>query len=338
MESRLDALYDGIVLTSVDITGLRGIREGQLSNLPRLGVFVGPNGTGKSTVLEALLIAAHPDPAEAVGRVVRGRRAQSGARWLFHRGEPNPVRIAVEATNGSRQCILQLNPSEQGHTIVHCEVPLGKATWRADVRFASDNAYDRVYDTNNPKMPSLGQVRWLAPFSHFQAQLHDVYSDVVRQGRRHAAKKILAMVIPNFEDIEILMELDQPTVHVVFEDHSVPVGVMGDGVQSLVRLSLELAARPGGLALIEEPEVHEHPGAIRQSVKAILEATRRGVQVLLSTHSLDLIDALLAECDPDETAMLSVFRFALQDGILKTTRIPGPDVAFARGQIGNDLR
>ena len=45
---------------------------------------------------------------------------------------------------------------------------------------------------------------------------------------------------------------------------------------------------------MEEPEVHMHPGAIRQCARAILAAVRRGIQIVLSTHSLELIDALLS--------------------------------------------
>ena len=47
--------------------------------------------------------------------------------------------------------------------------------------------------------------------------------------------------------------------------------------------------------MLEEPEVHEHPAAMRQSARAILAAIRRDIQIILSTHSVELIDALLAE-------------------------------------------
>jgi predicted ATPase len=72
------------VIRSVEIKGLRGIREGKLADLTPLVVLVGPNGAGKSTVLEALLIGASPTPVQAIGRAVqRHRGVDRGARWLF---------------------------------------------------------------------------------------------------------------------------------------------------------------------------------------------------------------------------------------------------------------
>lgn len=97
--------------------------------------------------------------------------------------------------------------------------------------------------------------------------------------------------------------------------------------------------RPGGVVLLEEPEVHQRPRAIHQSAKAILAAVRREVQVVLSTHRLDLIDALLSEMQSDdELKKLSVYSLRLKDGCLKRFRVAGSDVAFQRVQIGDDLR
>ena len=205
-----------------------------------------------------------------------------------------------------------------------------------EVRFEADNRYGHAGASTS--LPSFGQVRLLAPFSSSQAPLHEIYSEVVTQGRRPAAKAIIKAIIPGFEDIVILVEAGQPVVHIVFEDYSLPIAVMGDGVKALTSLAMGLAARPGGTVLIEEPEVHEHPAAIRQSARAILAATHRDVQVLVSTHSLDFIDALLAECTPEDRAQLAVYRFARTKGVLSTTRIPGDEALLARGHIQDDLR
>ncbi len=114
--------------------------------------------------------------------------------------------------------------------------------------------------------------------------------------------------------------------------------------------------------LLEEPEVHMHPGAIRQCARAILAAMRRKIQIVLSTHSLELIDALVGESSDADLRQLSLYRLQLQAGVpklpprpeggpglgsweivklagtLKSSRLSGPDVAFARTEIQDDLR
>jgi predicted ATPase len=168
--------------------------------------------------------------------------------------------------------------------------------------------------------------------------LHEVYSEVVKLGRGKPAKDIVRAIVPGLDNLEVLTEGGVPVIHLVFEDHSIPVESSGDGVMALVRLAFELAARPNGSILLEEPEVHEHPGAILQSARAILATTKRDVQVLLSTHSMDLVDALVAEADEPELGRMCVYRCALEDGVLRTTRIPGPEVVRLRAEIGEDLR
>jgi len=171
-----------------------------------------------------------------------------------------------------------------------------------------------------------------------QPPLDDAYTSAVMQGQRESVSHFVAQVVSGARGIEILTENGRPVVHLVFSDHSVPAALAGDGLLAVLRLVVALASSPGGVVLLEEPEVHEHPGAIRQSAKAIVAAVRRDIQVILSTHSLELIDALLAEAYDKDLDKLAVYRLQLKEGLLKSHRIAGPDVHVARTQIEDDLR
>jgi energy-coupling factor transporter ATP-binding protein EcfA2 len=335
------------VISSVDITGLRGIRQGKLADLTPLAVLVGPNGAGKSTILEALLIGASPVPGDAVGRSVRRHPGiDNGARWLIGRfAEAGAATIAVTTDGGStRRCELTLEPTPPRDTVaVRYTVVNGAKKLSVVTRFPirKGNAYD--HDRLYHPLADVGEVRLVEPHAatHLQPPLYQLYTSTVEQGRRRQAKEIIADVVPHLTDVEILTEDDVPIVHLVFEDFSVPAALAGDGIQSLVRLSLELASRRGGVVLVEEPEVHQHPRSLRQSAKAILAAVRRGVQVVLTTHSLELIDALLSAATGEGLSDLdkfSVYGLALRDGQLISTRYSGTEVEAARGQIQDDLR
>ena len=103
-------------------------------------------------------------------------------------------------------------------------------------------------------------------------------------------------------------------------------------------LAFELVARPGGVVLLEEPEAHMHPGAIRQFARVAVATVRRGVQIVLTTHSLELIDSLLGEISEAELPLLSLYSMRLENGRLVSSRLAGPDVATSRLQIEYDLR
>ena len=187
-------------------------------------------------------------------------------------------------------------------------------------------------------LDELKEVRLVEGYpTALQTPLDDLYSGAARLGRQDVAKDILREVLPAVRNVEILTEGGKPIVYLVFDEHSVPASLCGDGVLSLLRLSLELASS-GGVVLLEEPEVHQHPGAMRQTARAILAAVRRGTQVILTTHSLELIDALVAVSSEEDLKLLSLYHLVLENGVLKHSRLPGPEVAFSRTQVEDDLR
>jgi len=171
--------------------------------------------------------------------------------------------------------------------------------------------------------------------------LHVLYDDALNAGRREEAQQVISGIIPGVSHIEIGLNADkQPRLVTVYPNRAVvPLELAGDGAQSLARISLELAARAGGVVLLEEPEVYLHPAAVRQTAKAIWAAVRREIQVILTTHSLELIDCLLSEsADEEELEKLSVYRTQLKEGCLRVNRLSGSDAEFKRNDISDDLR
>jgi predicted GTPase len=67
------------VYTTVKIQGYRGLRTAELDGFTSLNVFVGPNGCGKSAVLEAIYLAAAEEP-----------KALADVCWLQRRVTEDP--------------------------------------------------------------------------------------------------------------------------------------------------------------------------------------------------------------------------------------------------------
>jgi predicted ATPase len=331
------------MIRSVEIKGLRGIREGAVSDLTPLVVLVGPNGCGKSTVLDALLIGASPVPGSAIGRAVT-RRA-TGARWLFWRGGyVGQPYIRVTARDQSVRVTslnLQLNETEPTRVLfeVHEGNDLANTGDRGgEVVFEPGGRYK--YDDVSLYLSRIAEVDLVeAGSANRQGSLLQLFSAAIEQGRRELVTGIMTSVVRDLSTLSILVDGNETLLYLEFRNHAIPASAVGEGIQVLLRLCLELAAIPSGVLLLEEPEVHQHPGAIRQSSKVIWGAVRRDIQVILSTHSLELIDALLAEAKDDaELQKLSVYRLQLEDGILKSHRDSGPEAALARSAIEDDLR
>lgn len=83
----------------------------------------------------------------------------------------------------------------------------------------------------------------------------------------------------------------------------VSIADVGFGVsQTLPVLVALLAAKPGQLVYIEQPEIHLHPRAQRAFAKILAEAARRGVIVIVETHSALLLQGVQTLVAKDELA------------------------------------
>lgn len=351
------------MLSGVRIEGLRGIRSGHLAEISPLTVMVGPSGSGKSTILDALLIAQSGSPGDAIGRVIR-RRAElpGGGPWLFERRRPD-ARIETEGdAAAARACLLTWNPHptedlvrslperEQGRRPIEidCDIVAALGRFRSRTVISAGNEYRfdlQGLDASSDRRRFQTEADvWLcepaAGANH--APLHRVYTDTQRQGRLDGVVALLQEVLEGVTDLRLETiedePVDKPIVSLVYGFGTVPVAGAGSGVYSLVRLALDLAALPGGLALVEEPEIHQHPAGLLRTAKVLHATARRGIQVVVSTHSLDLIDSLVVEASPEDLERLCVIRLVLDDGTLRCSRYPGPMVATAREDLGEDLR
>lgn len=325
------------MITSITINGLRGISHGEVVGLAGLSILVGPNGCGKSTVLDALLIGAALDPAAGLSRAIsrraetiRGRGAYFGPQWISYRGTvPRQITIAVDGLEKAGTTEIDALP--YGATI-----RTSGATAEARVSWSRNNC--RIEQTS-PRAGGV-PVALVDPIEDASAPLHEVYSNAVRLGRVAFANDVLRDLIPGFDRLEILTEDNEPVLYMSIGDTAVPVAFAGEGIRALVWTVLELAAcADGGLALLEEPEVHQHPRSLRLMTRGICAAVARGVQVVLTTHSLEMVEALLHFAA--EGAILdrtAVHLVRLRDSELTATRVEGERARFQIVEIGEDLR
>ena len=303
------------MIRSIEISNFRGIRQGRLDDLAPLTILVGANGSGKSTILDALLLGAGRMSHYLLRQAAFRRRGlrEDSARWLLRGGGHGNghARIVTSTENGERLVTLESVPDQ----------PLPEITYEPRQELLGGDGICLI-DASASSMEDLPKR----------------YTQAKEQGRKQTAMQLVEQLLPELKDIEILAPGKQPVLYFDFGNRAIPMPLAGDGIVMLVSLAFELASLGGGVALLEEPEVHQHPRAIRQSARAIWTAVNRDIQVILTTHSLELIDALLAEGGEENLGRLAVYRTSLKDGTLGTVRIPGEEAAFARAKIEDDLR
>ena len=337
-----------VMIESVTIKRFRGIKEGELSGLTPLTILVGPNGSGKSSVLDALLVANDESPPDALLHVADRRLGSTQPeRWVFYRADQFAGAEITSHHGGKEHHVVQIVRDSMGGQ-VRVEVTGVDASGDPISRSPRLLRFGQRTDDLPPNplvppgftaVPGDSPIRLVRPGRpDLEHELPALYTRAIEQGRAEEVRSQIQGVT-HADDLKILAPAEAPVLYLAFKDYAIPVVAAGDGIHALLLLSLELAVRSGGAVLLEEPEAHLHPGAIREAARAIWTAVRRGVQVFVSTHSLELIDALLAATVTDtELDNLSVYRLLLEAGVLRKSRIAGPDVAFMRSTIEEDLR
>jgi predicted ATPase len=182
------------VIRSVEIHGLRGIREGKLTDLTPLVLLVGPNGSGKSTILDSLLIAASPRSGEGAGQAVdRRQELPHGGRWLFWKGgreEPARITLATDS-DAVRSCELRLIASSFEHAQVEAIVKDQEAgqdvrRYSCHVNFQKGHPYG-AGGSFSP-LRDVPDVRLLDSHGSLRGTpLHQLYTRIVEQGLRKQA-------------------------------------------------------------------------------------------------------------------------------------------------------
>lgn len=260
------------MLKTASITNFRCVRKAELSFGP-LTVFVGPNASGKSALLDAL------NPHRELSRLdVWQRRADL----------PISIQLFHDAGRFSRT----LKPSNQQDVD---GIPFKHQLLQLDL-----NA-----------LRNLNHVRAQSTLDKNGGNLANVFATLTRRDQADLAAE-LCRLVPMFADVDVrpstnpghqqLVILDRWNREIWYEADQVSDGTM----LLLAFLTLQYQNPPIDVVAIEEPERGLHPYLLGELVGVLRrlahgEIGSRPVQILLATHSPTLLNHL----KPDEVRFLS---------------------------------
>lgn len=319
---------------SVTIENFRGIEKLEVPLSP-LTVLVGPNGVGKSSVLDAISLGARDVGAAATALVQERRQGLADpASWLVRYGHPkSEVRLsrapreAIAISFSVRDSVLVLDRK-------------GSDPWEAhfEGRFGPGDPLSRRTGRLGPvPVAFVDSAR-----SYDRKEMAVRFAEIKRSNLRPELEAALRAVDSRIRSIDLDAASDGDAQAAVDLEGvgTRPLALSGDGVRFLAQLIVGLMQARGGTALLEEPETHLHPSGIRALADAVVSRVVAGDQIVLSTHSLELVERLrgrLGEGGPPVDHM-SVVRLYRDGGALKTRVIDGDRIAFVLDEMGEDLR
>jgi hypothetical protein len=365
------------VISSLKIQAFRGVREGLVEGLSPISVLMGPNSSGKSTCLEAALMPCLGGLAEEAARVLM-RRGGSPHDALLHSITEDAGIAVLQARGDFRiEGREELPaPADQLDTILSVagyvsrpkdrhkpETAQGTdAPYVVNVRLETsasrgddDLSRERVDRSANSVVVDeagrltraiRGRLKPLIPVILVDMEairapgaLEDAYSRVERAGMVETVVRALQRSMPRFKDLQILGSGSDALLHTVRGDSQrIPAYLAGDGLTRFLSLAAAIVGTRDGVVLLEEPEAHQHPRSMTELVSLLLGAARSGTQIILSTHSIELIDLLLHAPEAEGLAYPAVHRLRLVDGKLASVALDRETAISARDDLLQDLR
>ena len=272
-------------LTEMSITGFRGFANEQNVHFARpngapgsgLTIIVGPNNSGKSTIIEALNAVSHDElPTFNEGSRNRAAGERVEIRLVDSEGKSRTIRTVALGGSQTESDGVRTNPGGSSKMLV----------------LPSRRAFD----------PYFGRTEWNRDQYSSQYKM-----EATRSGRRNLSGRLFILTTnadkrAKFDAIlgRILSPIpawtiDQTAqgqfyVKVAAGEHTHSSDGLGEGLISLLFIVDALYdSQPGTVIAIDEPELSLHP-QLQARVRDLLVEYSRDRQIIISTHSPKFID------------------------------------------------
>jgi hypothetical protein len=308
------------MLEKLRVDAYRSLQEVRLEQLGRMNLIVGSNNAGKTSVLEAIGLAARPlDPSQwvqtasnrdATGPLVDGLWSlfpKSSVLTLDGTDETSKT-ISIRAHFGGTERHLR------AHALAFVEqwtdvdraggAPQNDAVVRiyAEVNEAKKKISHELEFWSSPRRATVGtgvvpiRVFTITPVTHRSTALLITHlSQAIDEGAKTKSVELLKMFDPGVTDVSISRPFGRDAIRIAHDKRGVvDLSSFGDGMRRAFAMSVALSRARGGILLIDEIESAIHARALDSVLPWLVRAAQEAdVQIIATTHSLEAIDSVL---------------------------------------------
>lgn len=311
-ESRRHVTAGYLMIDHLEIENFRGIERVSLSNLGRLNVLVGPNGSGKTAFLEAIYMAG-------------GNNAENLLRTKANRGrEMGEIQGDVSMVQHALWSDTFRSP-ELGRALIKLVDVRGVERSLLIEKIDSTRVYDPVAGANVPTNAGM-QFTWLGPDGpipilplivpgglsfpaappgpgiHFVgARTNISESETARTFSRLAVDGEERPFVEAFErefrwlsDITVQAPSGGPALYAKMQNgRTLPLTMISGGISHLAAILVRIAAHKESVILVDEIENGFYYDKYESIWRTMFDlATRSNAQLFVTTHSAECLRAL----------------------------------------------
>lgn len=311
-------------IKALEITNYRAIKKCKLDKLGLVNIIGGANGTGKTTVLEAIF-SVLDRRGMGIVRPFQWRGVnlfgEHSIDQLFHaRNTSDSAEISLVTREGLLTTEIKYAPPPRGNNIPtwsrnDYETTKSSQTAKTHRGLLATTTRNRVREDESYYLPLPNGIQafnaavgtsWIPTAAYSSAKTRNIpnedaerLSAIRKQGKTSELLHGIQQIAPHIRDIEVLFEAGAPVLYATLSDNQLhPVGTLGDGAKTVISLLLSLANLEKGVYLIDEFESSIHYATLPQIWQLIFKyAAAYQCQIFVVTHSLECIRAAASALD-----------------------------------------
>lgn len=329
------------MIHTLGIENFRGFKKLDASPLTAVNVVVGPNGSGKTSLLESIFLTSGNTPENTL-KV----RAWRGLGELVAIGPGSELWEDFFFDVGVGSFAIRLQDTSAGERAFRAErvsgtameIPAGGGapTYTPPIRFfwSIDGKDQEARVTVHGErlrieaVPILFQSVFITPRSVGMTETANRFSKLIAARNEQGVVEHMTTVFDWIDELVLGTEFGIPTVFASvrgLQNKRLPLPLVSEGISKYLAILVALHEARGGVVLIDEIESGLFHSSLAQIWRGIVaEANILGTQVFVTTHSLEALRAALpALSDSPEQFTLLRMRRDVRDGTCHATPLSG---------------
>ncbi len=308
------------MLKNIHIKNYRGIKDLKIDDFKRINLFVGDNNSGKTSVLEAILLGTAPNilpifhiinfrefglHANLAQVDLSNQKLWQEAEYLiYEKNIKNGFTINSKFAKRTLELKVELKNEVELFPLTQ-EGLKGRSIFTAQDQI---NSLVACYSENNKPKTKLGFSRNGSyqdlDYSKDELKISIIQNRVIKAFELSYNEELKQLIDSNSEQeiVDVLSKID-PKIKWIKKSGdeivcdigktSLPLKYMGDGIIQILNILLKIRNVKNGILLIDEIENCLHWKSQEALWHAIFEACEKfNVQIIATTHSSDIIKSL----------------------------------------------
>ncbi|MDE6538181.1 MAG: AAA family ATPase [Muribaculaceae bacterium] len=287
--------------TSVDISNYRRIKNIKLSNLKQLNLFVGPNNSGKTSMLECFFLITRLNDLASFLEIEQLRsKSDTYNPEMVVRNTPECINVSGSFNQRSIDLSIEKKKNDDnidrtGYlTSIYVNAILNKDEWKSYANIYQ-NAEPQIFYSN---VAHLCRACFSSPYIHTRKIVQKAHDYVVKQKRiDRIIQFIKTEVDSTIEDIQQTNPSGESRFIVTSSSNKSGIDITkyGEGLQRIFEIALLLSYCSNGILCIDEIDSGIHYKLLKKFTSFIMDLAKEyNVQLFISTHSKECVDAFAA--------------------------------------------